>query len=65
VQARVSLHRGDMRGPTFRLATIPFRPFQCRVNRGELVYYVTHPDGRQERSHLRGPDYLRDIVTAY
>jgi len=125
VQARVSLHRGDMRafdfGYTFRLVTIPFRPFQhlltvgeqlaClgairrhldangrlvfdvfnpsihnlaraadgaetdeeppftlpdgravirrhrmlerdlvgQVNRGELVYYVTHPDGRQER----------------
>jgi SAM-dependent methyltransferase len=125
VQARVSLHHGDMRdfdfGYAFRLVTIPFRPFQhlltvgeqlaClsairrhldadgrlifdvfnpsiynlarpaegaetdeeppftlpdgrtvirrhrmlerdlvgQVNRGELVYYVTHPDGRQER----------------
>jgi SAM-dependent methyltransferase len=125
VQARVALHRADMRdfalGQTFGLATIPFRPFQhllttaeqlaClnairghlipngrlvfdvfnpsihnlakpadgaetdeeppfslsdgrsvirrhrmlerdliqQVNTGELVYYVTHPDGRQER----------------
>jgi hypothetical protein len=135
VRGRVSLHRGDMRnfdlGRTFRLVTIPFRPFQhlitvedqlaCfsairrhlapdgrlvfdvfnpsihnlakpvdgaetdeepsftlpdgrmivrrhrmvqrdliqQVNTGELIYYVTHPDGRQER--LVHPSQMRCI----